>query len=558
MLDLTARKMPLRSRGAILAHVAAIYLARASRVSVGSVEGAARRIAWAIQTGRDSELASAQLYPLLNAARGERDFSLSDLVLALVGECRLLVSTGKEGVRFAYPQLQSYFAAAYLADHPDRQSILEDVTASLGRLARLRRWEETLVLLAGMVPQPGRLLRTIVAGSSLMEGEQVYLAVRCYQEATAEHPDSDDLDEVVDQIVDTLMWRSIWDPTRTYADRRRAILRLVDLVQAHRQAHPGEDAEIMGASSAGARWRREVIEHLVTLACDPIPSAVGKDDPPEFDWSGIRRAAADGLLGLYQFTSQYVQASRVDLLGPLNAWWKLSESSDDMKAFLRADEPRFSVIAAFALAQSTRESDRIELVAAYDQLHNEDVLWGIASAFEGLDATWLHREVVEPWMAAAKTDPEPRRELRASHVCYLIQKSNLASPAAREQLNIWLCEGSPALQGRVLRAYSKLRDADVERWLRPLCEQIVRGKADQVDATKLRLTATAIATPELRRAAIEALRDIGDDKSMEVVRAARAAHRDSPELRQLSFQVVEEMYWRLNGGLERETFSGAR
>ena len=81
-----------------------------------------------------------------------------------------------------------------------------------------------------------------------------------------------------------------------------------------------------------------------------------------------------------------MRASRADLLAPLNiAWWKLSEDSDAMKEFLRADEPRFSVIAAFALAQSLREADHAELVEAYELLHNEDVLWGIATALEGLD-----------------------------------------------------------------------------------------------------------------------------------------------------------------------------
>ena len=75
----------------------------------------------------------------------------------------------------------------------------------------------------------------------------------------------------------------------------------------------------------------------------------------------------------------------------------------------------------------------------------------------------------------------------------------------------------------------------------------------------MRVTAETIANPLLRRAAIEALRDIGNERSMEVVRAARAAHRRrTPELRQLSFQVVEEMSWQLNGGLEKETFGTAR
>ena len=102
--------------------------------------------------GTQPRAAPAVLLPLLAEARGGREFHLTDLKHGLVDESRLLVPNGDEGVRFTYPVMQAYFAARYLADAPDRTRLVEDITASLGRLARLRRWQKVLVLAATMVP----------------------------------------------------------------------------------------------------------------------------------------------------------------------------------------------------------------------------------------------------------------------------------------------------------------------------------------------------------------------------------------------------------------------
>ena len=188
MLDLAASSVPLKSRRGILERVAAIYLARMDtrRVPASCTEEALERIAWEIQMGRDRELQPEQLVRILDEVRRGREFALGDLLHALVNECRLLVPNGDEGVRFTYPVMQAYFAARYLAGAPDRPRLVEDITASLGRLARLRRWQRVLVLAATMVPDPTEILHAVLAGSSLMEGDQLFLAVRCYQEVVAE------------------------------------------------------------------------------------------------------------------------------------------------------------------------------------------------------------------------------------------------------------------------------------------------------------------------------------------------------------------------------------
>ena len=540
MLDLAASSVPLKSRRGILERVAAIYLARMDtrRVPASCTEEALEHIAWAIQMGRDRELQPEQLVRILNEVRRGREFALGDLLHALVNECRLLVPNGDEGVRFTYPVMQAYFAARYLARAPDRPRLVEDITASLGRLARLRRWQRVLILAATMVPDPTEILHAVLAGSSLMEGDQLFLAVRCFQEVVAERGSNDDLGEVVDQMVDTLIWRSGWDPDRPYLDRRKALDSLVAL------------APICGRD----HLERDVVPHLVALACDPLEPVAEKPEDNQYDLCGIRQGAVNGLARVYQETTAYVTAHRPDLAEPLRAWWELQQNPEATRNLLSRDDPRVSVIAAFGLADSPREEDRLILVDAYEQARQVDVRWGIVNALAGGEAGWVQRRVVHPWIRVISGNGAAPDELRAVHTCYLIQKTSLATADARAFLARSLLNGTPALQGRAMRAYAKLHDPEIDRWLRPLCEQIVMGELEAIDDTRMRTTKEGLAKAVIYRSALETLRDVGNAASIDVIRRARSRNPVDHELRQLSFQVGEEMYWRLTGGLDSETY----
>ena len=249
------------------------------------------------------------------------------------------------------------------------------------------------------------------------------------------------------------------------------------------------------------------------------------------------------------------RANRPDLAEPLQAWWELQENPEATRKLLFRDDPRVSVIAAFGLAESPREEDRDMLVGAYEHVRHPDVKWGIVNALSSSEASWVQRRVVHPWIRQIARQDGAGDHLRAAHACYLIQKSSLATPEARAFLATCLHTGSPSLQGRALRAYAKLHDAEVEQWLRPLCEQIVSGALDRIDPGRMQMTADDISKPEMHRAALETLRDVGNAGSIDVVRRARGRNPGDQELRHLSFQVAEEMYWRLSGGLDGETIS---
>ena len=111
------------------------------------------------------------------------------------------------------------------------------------------------------------------------------------------------------------------------------------------------------------------------------------------------------------------------------------------------------------------------------------------------------------------------------------------------------------MKGRAIRALGKLQDPKIESWLRPLAEAVAQSDAAKIDAAKMRVTADQLSSVGLQRAALEALRDIGDSSSLDVLRRARTRYLNQPELTQPSFQVAEEIYWRLTGGMERESYS---
>ena len=231
------------------------------------VERALEQIAWRMQWGRRSILGGGPLYEILAAVRDNREFRLGDLKDNLV-RSGILATAGEDGIRFRYESLQAYYAARYLAAAPDRQDLLEDITASLGRMPRARWWENTLVTMAGLPGQSSEgLLQAIVAGSTLVEGDQVYLASRCFLDTRSETRRRDGeagrAPPVVDQIVDALIWRSHPGNLRPYADRKRAatVARRVAPSQCH--PAPGELGLRGTCDGLGNREALRVLRHPV-------------------------------------------------------------------------------------------------------------------------------------------------------------------------------------------------------------------------------------------------------------------------------------------------------
>jgi hypothetical protein len=127
----------------------------------------------------------------------------------------------------------------------------------------------------------------------------------------------------------------------------------------------------------------------------------------------------------------------------------------------------------------------------------------------------------------------------------------------REYLEQCLAQGIPAVQARALRALGALR-ADSKR---TLCESVVVGAWPEVrqQGMNLPLEIAEEDRNRLQNAAMESLREIGNAESIAALRAARQqAVGMTITLRQLSFDVAEDIYWRLTGGLSGERFDAPK
>jgi len=140
-------------------------------------------------------------------------------------------------------------------------------------------------------------------------------------------------------------------------------------------------------------------------------------------------------------------------------------------------------------------------------------------------------------------------------VPYLIGRLGLAAEGEPQRLYLEQClvRGIPAVQARALRALAALRvDSN-----RALCEAVVAGNwsAAREKGMNLPPEITEENRNRLRNAAVESLREIGNADSIVALRAARQQGEGMTiTLRQLSFDVAEDIYWRLTGGLAGESF----
>lgn len=512
-------------------------------------ELALSRIAWRLQQDRRVDLDGPGVYAILAEARGNREFALEDF-LREIQKSRLLVPSGAEGARFAYAGLQSYFCAQHLKESAARERLLEDIAATLGRLPRLKWWEDTLVLLAGMTDSADSLLRVILAGSALTEGEQVFLATRCLHEARRAAPSRSGSigQDVVDQILDSLIWRSHPQNVRSVSQRKKAIEALALLPEPR------------------------VIAHLLSLAVDKIRSDFrGK---PCFDYSGVRGAAVLALRCVPEAAIAFVQSdmrlsANAALISLLEAWCK-----GDLRALgdlLELDDPSVSAVAAFALS-TIKDGESLDLLMRrFENLAtisgDSDIMWAITDTLCLMNPVVVTQRAILPFL----DKPE-----WAGQVAYMIGRLAIASHDGPECefLRRCLLDGDPYVASRALRSYATILShqretpglAQAVEEVRALCHDLV---SDNLAAAAKRGCINLVSgySPEgkwqLRYQAFESLRSIGDGSSLAVLRQIRTKCSTSGDksrfrlglsLSQLSFEIGEEIYWRLTGGLAGESY----
>jgi hypothetical protein len=490
------------------------------------------RTAWALQTQQGVRLDGFRLYEVMDQVRGRLEVPLEQLKSAALAT-RILAPSDEDGVRFSYPGFQSFWCVRHLLDSENAfTSRLDDITATLGRRSRVRLWEDTLVLLAGMMTAPDRLIRRMLWGSSMSYGEHAFLAARCIHEAKlAGQKISPD---VVDQVLDNLIWRSTPMKESSAAVRIRATEALA-LLQ-----HPASTP------------------HLISLAVERVrPTFNGQ---PEFELPGLRHASLQVLLTMQEQVDEYVKTRAAGPSGTaqeaglqdLLLKWRTDDSAALKEMFETTQIEGLPALVVFALGSLGGESN---LAFLSEQILREDarpdMRWSIADSL----LLFTPLEVTDQAISRMRRVPALH-----AHAAYMIGKLRVATAGSEEAAFLVSCLQSPDVQTRgvALKALAQLGRGEY----RELCECIARDAWNRVVRHK------SFAVPRkpadrisLRVHALESLRLIGTEESLIALRQARnwrpegtAGDRDASELLQLSYEVSEDIYWRLTGGLEGDFY----
>lgn len=482
------------------------------------------RIAWSLQThGGATRLDGAHLYELLDQVRGRREVSLDQLKTAAL-DTKILSPSDDEGVRFSYPGFQSYWCAHYLIHNPHGAAArLDDITSTLGRRSRVRLWEDTLVLLAGMSSDPESLVRHILEGSGLSHGEHAFLAARCINE-TKLTGRSRIPDYLESQVLDSLVWRST-PMKESSASVRVQATECLGLLN-----HPGS------------------IPHLVSLAVERVrPDLNGQ---PQFELSGLRHAALQVLLLMYEQTEAHLASraastratAQTHALRDLISCWRKGDSGR-LRELFSTEVDGIPAVVAFALGTLGGADNRDFLTERILGKAERDTQWSIADALLLFDPVEVSDHAVARMRDTADLHP---------HAAYMIGKLRLATQGCADVAFLEAClhSGNVTAAGMALRALAQLAVGDY----RDVCEAIATG-----DWAKVKRART-VAVPKrsgsrvtLRQSAIESLRLIGNAESCNALRRARSSRsrrgaldRHTLELMQLSYEVSEDIFWRLS------------
>jgi hypothetical protein len=501
---------------------------RTSGLTRSCLERALMDMAWTMQSRGATSLAGPALYEILATARGGRDFRLEEIKSTLISPCRFLRPSGEDGVRFAIAGMQAYYAAQYVFTSKSRARELEDIIARLGRYRYLREWQESLVVLAGLMGADFEdTLRQILAESSgIGAGEQVYLAARCFLECRDcfTRGTSQDL-SLPDLLVDTLIWRAHPKNDLPIADRRQAIQWL---------------SEMDLGTSAEARRHHDpdrAIRLLVSLGCEEVSR--GWDGKRRYEFSSLRLEALNVLLAHPERVARYVLEIRepqlknplIELVGALETMRRTGDNKPIRHVLLRGNANQ-SPLAVFAIGLSGHPESAQLLVEAFEAPHvDREVRWAIAEMLPRLDP----RTTLT--LARSATEPD-------ALIVYMINRVGRADPGSpeRDYLDRCLQSGVPRIIGRALRAFADLGDTR----FKDVCERIVRADWKGVRASgilKLEGRPKADDLKSLQHAALEALRNIGDEQSIEVLQ--RSWLKLNYTLSHLAYSVTDHIYWRM-------------
>jgi hypothetical protein len=525
MLDQARQGLYPQSRTAVLRSLVEESIANVSTQHGmrSRAEQTLYELAWEMQSGRSSTWKVSDAFRTMAAMRGNREYSLEDLYDALV-RCNLLAPVGQATMRFAYPAIQAYCCARAISQMAgrDHAQVLDDITATLGRLTRLRWWEDTLILLSGLMHDPNEVIRMLLYGVAMTEGEKAFLAARCLLESGGQQIDAD----LIDQVVDALIWRLDSTNERQASRRARAAHALGQLGQARQLRPPSVIPHLARVANQKVRfnWRGEL----------------------DYDYSSVRMAAAVALQRIMPVARDEIEAVDSQLAELLYLWE--ARDVEALAGYLHAEDVGAQSIAAFALGDLQTDPAVDLLVATFlDPGSQTELRWAATDALTLLDPAVVTHRAILPLLDAEVAEQagiHPRTWKRRAdwyeRLAYLVGKIRAQSPVTRAFLDRCLYEFTGVgLKAKAIQSLGWMYD----RRYKDLFERIAMEDLSDV---ALREGLPEEDTQYLRRKAIEALAGLGDQATLTRLRAHRIDW--DPELERAFYQTSEEIYWRLSLG----------
>lgn len=504
-------------------------------------------LAWRMQSTLTTTLPLSEAFEIMGRIRGNREYNLEEFHEALV-DSKLLAWVGTDCLRFAYSRFQAYCCAGAIVRRPDRTRLLDDITASLGRLTRFRWWEETLVFVSGLLAEEkGGLepfLNLLVYGANLLVNEQTFLAARCLMESKYHVQAEDPLDQLEGaamgileaQVAAALVWRlsNLYEPRPS--QRGRAALLLGQLVDA------------------------AAIEHLARIAFEK--ARCDRQGEFDFDYSNVRMAAIVGLLRLNKLTQEEILRRIDPVLVELLDSWQNRRVDRLIHRFRSPENLSAQAIAALALGDLYRqlildrdqqqEAQKVldELAQAFLSVETRGAtLWAVTYALARLDLPTVKGAVLLPFFERENElfPDEERRDRHYKCTGYLIGLLRWQEEQARDFLVRRCMRETPvaSLASVAISALGRLADPQDKSML----EAIALGEFGHY------LPHLVSAPPKdvayLQGRAIGALASVGDLGTVDVLRADRRAVRVGfsnwdPAMEQVLHRTSEEIFWRLS------------
>jgi hypothetical protein len=513
MLARTRLGEPPRSRRAVLAGF--VEGALASLPSRRGIRGRAleslRLLALELQLGRQRVLSLERTLEILDRVRGKREYRLLEMLDALT-EARMLMRIGQDQLQFSYAPLQAYCSADAIRGSPNFATLADDITATLGRLSRLRWWADTLVLLSGMIDDVDTLISLILQGAGIGQEERVFLAARCIEE------------NVVTILSPFLREQTV-----------AALLHLTNV-----DYEPRVRVRVRAIRSLQRLQETSAIPQLARIAMEPVRKGWKGNHLPEYSF--VRLAAVAALRTMGQPAKTYVHAEHPRLAELMDLWMDA-----DVPAIVRRlqdEDALVGSIAAFLLGLLRLPEADDRLIEQFMRPDQDGLLsWALSDALTMIDPGRVAREAILPFIHPGSGVPlalpgESRagQRIRRRQFAYLIGKVKPRSPCAQLYLDRCISELTDvALKGYAIRAFGDLMETGQKR----LLERLAIGDFTGVAVGRRWSDADR---HWLRQAAVETLAEIGDIDSVHRLRRERRPDQPwTPELELALFRTGEEI-----------------